>query len=45
MGPVLLRRDGRRRLFSFNLLFDADPRELAAAPRKPSPVQDTKLMS
>ena len=40
-GPTLLRRDGRRRIAPFNLLFDADPRKLAAPARRPSPVQDT----
>lgn len=42
-GADLLRRDGSRRLFPFNLLFDADPRALAAPHRPPSPVQDTRL--
>jgi hypothetical protein len=42
-GIDVLRRDGGRRLFPFNLLFDADPRELAAPNRPPSPVQRTKL--
>jgi hypothetical protein len=42
-GMILLRRDGRRRIFPFNLLFDADPRVLAAPHRQPSPVQDTAL--
>ena len=42
-GITLLRRDGRRRVFPFNLLFDADPRKLAAPFRPPSPVQDVHL--
>jgi hypothetical protein len=43
-GQDLLRRDGNRRLFPFNLLFDADPRKLAAPHRPPSPVQDVALL-
>lgn len=42
-GLTLLRRDGRRRITPFNLLFDADPRSLAPPSRSPSPVQDTPL--
>lgn len=42
-SPILLRRDGRRRVFPFNLLFDADPRALAG-PRPPSPVQDVQIL-
>jgi len=42
-GMILLRRDGRRRLFPFNLLFDADPRVLAEPNRPPSPVQDVEI--
>lgn len=42
-GAALLRRDGRRRIAPFNLLFDADPRKLAAPSRPPSPVQDTQI--
>ena len=44
-GPTLLRRDGRRRIAPFNLLFDADPRTLAPPSRPPSPIQDTRLES
>lgn len=43
-GVTLLRRDGRRRIFPFNLLFDADPRRLAAPHRQPSPVQDSQIL-
>jgi hypothetical protein len=42
-GGTLLRRDGARRIHPFNLLFDADPRELAGPIRPPSPVQDVPL--
>jgi hypothetical protein len=42
-STILLRRDGRRRLFPFNLLFDTDPRALAG-PRPPSPVQDVQIL-
>jgi hypothetical protein len=42
-GTTLLRRDGRRRIFPFNLLFDADPRKLAGPARPPSPVQNVYL--
>lgn len=44
-GTILLRRDGRRRLFPFNLLFDADPRVLAPPHRPPSPIQDVEIDS
>jgi len=42
-GITLLRRDGRRRILPFNLLFDADPRKLASPFRPPSPVQNVYL--
>ena len=44
-NTTLLNRNGSRRLFPFNLLFDADPRVLALPHRPPSPVQDTGLIT
>lgn len=44
-STILLRRDGRRRLFPFNLLFDSDPRRFASPYRPPSPVQDVQLIT
>ena len=42
-GLPLIRRDGRRRVQPYNLLFDADPRAFAGPIRPPSPVQDVPL--
>jgi hypothetical protein len=42
-GATLMRRNGRRRIDPFNLLFDADPRVLSGPVRPPSPVQDVYL--